>query len=129
MIPSESEGGPAAFRIRGRSYCLQDQREVLLSSGSEGGPAVFRIRVKDILSEVYVRKYEPIVKEPDLQYLKFILFWNNSLRVLDGLSIIRSLRLLIQHQVLVIQVSMPACWQTATEPVWYDAVFAVLDSL
>jgi len=40
-------------------------------------------------------------------------------------SIIRSLKLYIQHQVYIIQV----LWQQAAiEPVWYDAVCTVLDS-
>jgi len=39
------------------------------------------------------------------QFLKFILFWKNTLHVSGGLSsIIRSLRLYIQHQVYVVQV-------------------------
>jgi len=35
-------------------------------------------------------------------YLKFILFWNNTLHVSVSPSIVRSLKLYIQHQVFVI---------------------------
>ena len=43
-------------------------------------------------------------------------------------SIIRSLRLYIQHQVCVIQVLWLLASKEATGPVWYDAVCTVLDS-
>jgi len=41
--------------------------------------------------------------QPDAQHLKFILFWNNTLRVRTVFLSIRSLRLYIHHQVYVIQ--------------------------
>jgi len=42
-------------------------------------------------------------------------------------SIIRSLRLYIQHQICHTG-SVATCWPAATEPVWYDVVCTVLDS-
>ena len=51
-----------------------------------------------------------------LQFLKFVLFWNNTLHVSEVFpSIIRSSRLYIQQQVYVEQILLPACAGSSLE--------------
>ena len=66
-------------------------------------------------------------KKTDAQYLKFILFWNNTLHALNGLSAHHQ-EFKTVHTALYHTASVAACYQGATEPVWYDAVCRVLDS-
>jgi hypothetical protein len=67
--------------------------------------------------------------QPDAQYLKFILFWNNILHVSDGLFIHHQESKTVHTVSGVCHTgSVAACQQAATEDVWYDAVCTVLHS-
>ena len=67
--------------------------------------------------------------QPDAQYLKFILFWNNTLHVSGGLSVHHQKSKTVHIASGICHTgSVAACQQAATEPVWYATVCTGLDS-
>ena len=71
-------------------------------------------------------KFNFYSKTNQMHNISNLLYFGTTLHMFQmvSLSIIRSLRLYIHHQVYVTQV----LWLLAIEPAWYDAICTALDS-